>query len=294
MADREEEHMQEVPTTRRQAWRRLWRGAGLVLSGAMLMVGGWCIGTLQNRSDNVLAATPTGQLSSQLTTQKVMIIGGSMAHGWKDPNNDSYLKRAFAALSNSTDTQYTYDDRTVVGGSPVGLDKNGKYATWLAEDKPQIVVISWGLLNDVYDKTPMAAFSQAIHDEIQEALAANAVVIFVTSPVTKATATYNHAEVENYIAVEQQQASSFDNPNIYFIDLNHDMSVYMAAHGQTWQQYYGDSWHPNEAGHELAGELLFDDFIETFGTGPIEWQDPGAGDTANQGSGGGETAGTSA
>ncbi|GMA56105.1 hypothetical protein GCM10025858_06080 [Alicyclobacillus sacchari] len=61
------------------------------------------------------------------------------------------------------------------------MDKSGKYATWLAEDKPQIVVISWGLLNDVYDKTPMASFNQAIHNEIQEALAANAVVIFVTS-----------------------------------------------------------------------------------------------------------------
>ncbi|TDY47983.1 GDSL-like lipase/acylhydrolase family protein [Alicyclobacillus sacchari] len=282
MTEREEEPKRKDAGKQSKVWRRIGRGAGLVMCGAMLMVGGWCMGTLQSRSDNVMAATPAGQLSSQLTTEKVMVVGGSMAHGWKDPNNDSYLRRAFQALSNSTDTQYEYDDRTVVGGSPVGLDKSGKYATWLAEDKPQIVVISWGLLNDVYDKTPMASFNQAIHNEIQEALAANAVVIFVTSPVTKATATYNHAEVENYIATEQAQASSFDNPNIYFIDLNHDMSVYMAAHGQTWQSYYGDSWHPNEAGHELAGELLFDDFIATFGTGSIEWQSPGSGESTGQ------------
>jgi hypothetical protein len=238
------------------------------------VTGGWLVGEFQNRSDYVYADTPTSTLTDQLTTEKVMVVGGSMAHGWKDPNNDGYIKRAFQALNNATNTNYVYDDRTQPGASPTWAE--GKFQSWLDSDHPQIVVISWGLLNDVYAKTPMDEFSQAIQDEIQESLAANAVVVFVTSPVTKATATYNHGPVERYIHTEEAIADSFHSPNVYFIDLNQDMTTYLKAHGQTWQNYYGDSWHPDSAGHELAGELLFDDWIQTFGTGPVTWQSTNA------------------
>ena len=132
----------------------------------------------------MLAADGTAALSARLTTEKVMVVGGSMAHGWKIPTTTV----TFAARSASTDTTYVYDDRTVVGGLPVTLDRDGKYQ-WLEEDRPQVVVISWGLLNDIYDKTPLEVFRQAITDEIEEALAQHAVVLVVTSPVTKATAT---------------------------------------------------------------------------------------------------------
>ncbi|MBF8378283.1 SGNH/GDSL hydrolase family protein [Alicyclobacillus mali] len=258
---------------RAHVWRRR---LGWVASGALLAVSGWCVGWLQSRDASVFAADGAASLSPRLTTEKVMVVGGSMAHGWKDPHDDSYLRRAFAALSASTDTTYVYDDRTVVGGSPVTLDREGEYLAWLEEDRPQVVVLSWGLLNDIYDKTPLAAFRQAIADEIEEALAEHAVVLVVTSPVTKATATYNHAEDEAYMQVESDVVSSFDNPNVYYLDLNRDMTLYMEAHHQTWKMYYGDAWHPNEAGHILAGKLLFDELVSTFGMGPIEWQSTGS------------------
>lgn len=241
-------------------------------TGAVLVCGGWYLGQFQSAQADTFTATPGLSLPTQHTTEKVMVIGGSMAHGWKDPNDNSYLKRAFKSLSDSTNTTYEYDDRTVIGGSPVSEDKNGKYAAWLGQDKPQVVVISWGLLNDVYNHTPIGPFTKAIHDEVQEALDAGAVVLFVTSPVTKATATYNHTQVERYINTEIAQANAFSSPNVYFINLNDDMSVYMAAHGQTWKQYFGDSWHPNQAGHVLAGELLDNDLIGMFGVTPILFQ----------------------
>ena len=273
---------------RRQVVRLTARGAhtwgrrlGWIASGALLAVGGWCVGWLQSRDTSVLAADGTASLSARLTTEKVMVVGGSMAHGWKDPHDDSYLRRAFAALTASTDTTYVYDDRTVVGGSPVTLDRDGKYQAWLEEDKPQVVVLSWGLLNDIYDKTPLEAFRQAIADEIEQALAQHAVVLVVTSPVTKATATYNHAEDEAYMQVESDVVASLDNPNVYYLDLNRDMTLYMEAHHQSWKMYYGDAWHPNEAGHALAGRLLFDELVSTFGMGPIEWQVTGSPNPGN-------------
>lgn len=266
----------EWKSSKRSAFgRRIRSAVGYVFAGAVLVTGGWLVGEFQNRSDYVYAATPTQSLSTNLTTEKVMAVGGSMAHGWKDPNNDGYLKRAFQALNNSTNTKYVYDDRTQPGGSPTWAEKNNKFQTWLTQDKPQIVVISWGLLNDVFAKTPMDEFSDAIHDEIQESLAAGAVVVFVTSPVTKATATYNHGPVERFIHTEEAEAASFNSPNVYFIELNQDMANYLTAHGQTWQNYYGDSWHPDSAGHELAGELLFDEWIQMFGTSAPTWQSTG-------------------
>lgn len=254
---------------RRQRSKRLWKTFTYLACAAALVLGGWALGKIKTSGDAGLTATPTNSLQGQINTEKVMIIGGSMAHGWKDPNDNSYLKRAFTSLTNSTDTKWVYDDRTKVGGSPVSLGKTGDVQTWLNKDKPQVVVISWGLLNDVYDKTPVKSFNAAIKQEIQESLAAHAAVLIVTSPVTKATATYDHDQIETYIQNEVADARTFNSQNIHFIDLNSAMTTYMKAHNQTWQMYYGDSWHPNQAGHELGGELLYNLLIQTFGTGPI-------------------------
>ncbi|WDM03109.1 SGNH/GDSL hydrolase family protein [Alicyclobacillus cycloheptanicus] len=224
---------------------------------------------------------PKQNLQPEMNAEKVLIVGGSMAHGWKDPNDDSYLKRAFSELTSSTDTTWIYDDHTTIGGSPAENNIQSKFRTWVQQDKPQVVVISWGLLNDIVDKTPMRKFNQAIRGEIQDALAAHAVVVFVTSPVTEATETYDHQQVANYISNEIHDAQSFHSPNVYFLNLNQQMETYMAAHGQTWLNYYGDSWHPNQAGHILAGKLLFDEWIQTFGTGPVRWQ-PDAKDSSQE------------
>ncbi|WP_206918518.1 SGNH/GDSL hydrolase family protein [Alicyclobacillus suci] len=252
-----------------QRYKKIRNTVTYVICAAALVLGGWALAKVQSSNKALLETTPPNSLQDKLTTEKVMIIGGSMAHGWKDPNDNSYLKRAFASLSDSTNTNWVYDDRTTVGGSPVSLQKKATLQTWLDKDKPQVVVISWGLLNDVYDKTPMNKFNAAFKDEIKKSLAAHAVVLIVTSPVTKATALYDHDQVEQYIQNEVKDASAFHSKNIYFIDLNSTMSTYMKAHNQTWQMYYGDSWHPNQAGHELGGKLLYNELIQTFGTGPI-------------------------
>ncbi|WAH37603.1 SGNH/GDSL hydrolase family protein [Alicyclobacillus dauci] len=255
---------------RRSRWKKT---IGYSVLGALLVAAGWSLGQTRTGHDQVLAAVPKNSLADSLNQEKVLVVGGSMAHGWKDPNDNSYLRRAFQTLSDTTNTKYTYDDHTASGDSPVKLAKTNNYESWLAKDKPQIVVISWGLLNDVYLKTPEKQLEQAVRDEIAGALKAKAVVLVVTSPVTQATATSDHNQIENYIQDELTVANSFHNSNVHFLDLNDQMTLYMQAHNQTWKQYYGDSWHPNQAGHILAGQLLANELIQTFGTGPILYQD---------------------
>lgn len=252
------------------------RSAKILISGLVLVGGLTCVGWyLQHREKTFVTAPPRQPMDSltvSLHQESVMVLGGSMAHGWKDPNDDSYLRRAFQSLTNSTNTNYTYTDQTIIGGRAISVQQNNELPTWLSNDKPNIVVISWGLLDDSYDKTPIDQFSDAIHDEIAQSLSQNAVVLIVTPPVVQAAATNYHAQVEAYIDAEFNVAASFHNGNIYCFNLNDEMSKYMTAHGQTWQQYKGDVWHPNQAGHELAGNLLYNDLIQIFGTNPIQYE----------------------
>lgn len=212
-----------------------------------------------------------------------MVVGGSVAYGWKDPNNDSYLRRAFQSLSDESGVQYNYDNRCVIGGTPSAVDLSGDYTNWLTSDKPNIVVIAWGLENDAGANRSSSEIEQEIHTEISEALADHAVVIVASPPVTEATATTLHRTVEEYIADEKADVESFHSPNAYFINLNTIMEKYLEEHNQSWQDYYGDSWHPNEAGHILAGSLLYNQLLTISDHGLITWK------TSSTTSGGGSS-----
>lgn len=221
-------------------------------------------------------ADKASQLGNHLHNETVDVVGGSMAHGWLDPHNDSYLRRAFAARSGSTNTTYHYVDHTIIGETPYMLRTStpGRFTGWLKQDKPQVVVISWGILNSMTSrhKTTMEQFISSLHDEITAALQAHAVVLIVTPPVTKESATYDHEKQAQWMHAMFQMLAAFRSKNIYTIDVYQQMADYLKAHGQTYQNYYGNSWHPNQAGHILAGNILANDLVKTFGVGPITWR----------------------
>ncbi|GGJ11431.1 hypothetical protein GCM10010885_20910 [Alicyclobacillus cellulosilyticus] len=256
-----------------------WTHLAVAAAGA---AAGWALGRLP-----VLAQPPSLPtlphelaLSPRLRQETVMVVGGSMAHGWADPHDNSFIKRAFAELSGSTNTRYQVVDRTIVGGTAAELAKQrpNALAQWLAHDRPQVVVISWGLLDDISKKTPLNTFTAAIRSEIEQALAAKAVVILATPPVVRASATVDKAVQQRMIAREFAMARSLHNRNVYPFDVWAQMLGYMQAHHETFWKYYGDNWHPNSAGHALAGKLLYNDLVATFGTSPIAYRsDPGRG-----------------
>ncbi|WAH36782.1 SGNH/GDSL hydrolase family protein [Alicyclobacillus dauci] len=209
------------------------------------------------------------------TQEKVMVVGVSIAHGWKDPNDDSYLKRAFQLLSDSTNMTYQYVNKTIVGGSAMNVPKS-EYESWLSTVKPQLVVLSWGFLNDASKNVSPIAVHQAILNEISEALAVHAVVLVVSPPVTKASETGYQTLTNRYVSEEFSAAKSLHNPNVYTLDVLNQMRSYLKAHNQTWQPYFGDSWHPNQVGYQLAGSLLYNDLIETFDQSPIQVKTTGS------------------
>ncbi len=203
--------------------------------------------------------------------ERVMTIGGSVAHGWKDVKGEGYLHRAFQTYQKVTNVKYSFYDRTIVGanGHQLATMYKGDYTKWLTTVHPTVVVISWGLLNDALPKTTYADFAMYLKQEIQTALKYHAVVLIVSPPVTKATYTQYPIQVEKYDKQEQLVVKQLQNPNVYYIDLMNQMKEYLKAHHQTYKPYSHDGWHPNEKGHILAGSLLEKDINKIFGKGPI-------------------------
>lgn len=244
----------------------------IAIAGLALLIGAIAS---QIQTDDRNAANASGTRTVAPTSipahENVMVIGGSIARGRKDPNENSYIRRAFAALAASSHTAYAYSDRTLIGGTAASrlARKPNEFSTWLHEDNPTVVVISWGLMSDLYAKTPIPKFEYAIHREIQQALKAHAVVFIVTPPVVKPLATTSNQRGERLIRSELNVAAQFHNPNVYTFDLFDQMMTYMSAHHQTYKVYYGDDWHPNALGHKVGGELFYQYLAKTFGTTPI-------------------------
>lgn len=208
-----------------------------------------------------------------LHRETVLLIGGSMAYGWKDPTNDSYIERAFTGLSGSTTTQYTYINRALVGASAKNYTAKHMqdYLTALSNLQPSVVIISWGLLNDIAQKTTKEVFEAAIRTQITAAVDAHAVVLLVSPAVVRANYTYAKDKTTKYVSWEKEVAKSFDSPDVRVIDIYAQMMQYLAVHNQTYAPYFGDNWHPNEAGHILAGNMLENDIVAEFGQAPLRY-----------------------
>ncbi len=229
----------------------------------------------------------SGQADSLVGTkhkERVLFIGGSAAHGWDGPENGSYLVRAFSDLSAVGPTEYVIDDETFANNldmpselQPSATNPVNLVAHWIANDRPSVVVISWGLLNDMSHQTPLSAFTQAVHDEMLAALVAHAAVLLVTPPVVAANAE-DHTGYEAYVQAEENAINGLPYANnVHVIHLNGDMAAYLAMHNQTWQNYYGDNWHPDAEGQALAGQLLFTELQQEFGTQPIRFDKTSSG-----------------
>ena len=207
--------------------------------------------------------------------ETVMAIGGSVAYGWVDPKGGGYLARAFATMQQKTGRVFHFVNKAIVGANSTQLNitlYKGRYTSWLSQVKPQVTVISWGLLNDCLPNTPLPRFESTIRGEIQKALDRHSVVLMVTPPVTKASYTQYLEKEPVYVNSEVYVADSFDSPNVVTFDLFDQMKAYIAAHNLNYMQFQTDGWHPNAAGHTLAGKILAQDMLRRYGDGPIRFR----------------------
>lgn len=246
--------------------------AGVVGASALFLVVS-CSGGLPNVSGAPLPVSPPPHAAKRdgLSGETVMTIGSSVAAGWGDaPGMGGYLARAFRSLSAATPTHYHVVSYAI--GGVTGSQIAGKYPEWLKRVNPNIVVISWGGMDDLVAGTHMPVFEAVVQSEIQQALAIHAVVMIVTPPVT-AAAYVNGLNKKPYLyfQAEIKVAQAMDNANVHVFDVFDQMWNYMKQNHLSYTQFMANGWHPNAAGHALAGHFLFEDMFGAFGVQPIRF-----------------------
>ncbi|MDQ0189781.1 SGNH/GDSL hydrolase family protein [Alicyclobacillus cycloheptanicus] len=248
------------------------RGRAIVcLMGIFALVCAFLVrGRVEGDLIPVLSMLPTSRVET------VDVFGGSMTDGWLDPTRDSFVHRAFQWRSITTPTRYRYMNYAIPGYTALRFSQRypGRFQRILFHQHPQVVVIAWGLENDMNSRhrDTVRVFGRAVKQEIAQSLRAHAVVLLVTPPVTKELDTVDHRRVYTYIHELFRVGASFHNPNVIDMNVYQQMQSYMKAHHQTYKQYYGNAWHPNRAGHILAGRILARDLQQHFGNGPIQWK----------------------
>ncbi|MBX5436507.1 MAG: SGNH/GDSL hydrolase family protein [Alicyclobacillaceae bacterium] len=250
---------------RRRPQPARWRWALLagLCAGA---IGGWLYG-----HSRPPAQPSTAWIHASVHTlpaTRVLVVGGSVARGWGDQTGPGYIVRAFAALPGQH--PYVITNAAIPGTGPEQVQ--AQFRQELDKVRPNVVVLSWGTLNDVYRRTPLNVFERAIEQEIAESLRHRAVVLVITPPVTQATYTRYSASEPQYVARELAAAAEFHNPNVYVFDVFDDMEQYLAAHHQDYARYAADGWHPNAAGHILAARLLAAGMEDVFAGGVIRYR----------------------
>lgn len=207
----------------------------------------------------------TAVYTSGLT--KVLVIGGSVAHGWDDKSGGGYLKRTFFSTFHDT-----YIDKTIIGGTSTMLQATafkGDFQKWLTEYHPSIVVISWGLLDDAKARTPATSFKFYLYQEITQSLAQGAKVYVVTPPVSIVSyGRFKNAE-QAYVNDEQAVVTSMHSPSVSFVNVFDQMKQYLVTHGLTVYDFGRNSWHPDSLGHAIAATLLTADLRRTQNSGVI-------------------------
>jgi hypothetical protein len=249
-------------------WMTKW--SGFAVSALACMVLGFHVASLAQAGTHKQNNAEIKNMTESIQDKRVMVIGGSSARGFRDPNLDSYICRAFHTFGQASNTSYRIFDHAFYGGEAVEVPSS-RFESWLDSDHPQVVVISWGMLNDIHHNTPMDAFNDAIHNEIQQSLNAGAAVLVVTPPPVEASTDHvnRHMKFGQYLSGEQETAASFHNPYVFWFDLNRDMLTYLSVRHENVSSFCADSWHPNQAGHQLGGLLLSRELIATFGDKPI-------------------------
>lgn len=201
-----------------------------------------------------LMASPSREQNST-----VLIVGASSARGWKDADNNGYLDRAFADLATPHGTDYHVINEAIPGAKIAQVKR--QYREWIQRYYPDVVVISWGMLNDLHAHTPLKQFLADVQTEIEIARANDAAVIVVTPPVSEASYADYASSQSQFSDAVVQLVTKMHTHQVVAIDLFSNMKAYLQTHNIDIRLLSADGWHLNTAGHTLAGHILFDDLV---------------------------------
>lgn len=185
-----------------------------------------------------------------------VIVGGSAAKGWNDQRGPGYIVRALQAYQRHSSIHFIITNHGKPGAPVVDAIVAQQFPHWMQQTRGGLVVIAWGLLNDLRLKTSKAAVLNEVHREIRIALKTDHVVLVVSPPTTLGTLTFDKTTQPALWHAIVREAQSFHNPNIYIADILGPMKNKMMGAHQTIQHYMSGKWDPNSRGHIEAGKLL--------------------------------------
>ncbi|MDA8200313.1 MAG: SGNH/GDSL hydrolase family protein [Thermaerobacter sp.] len=205
----------------------------------------------------------------------VLVVGGSAAAGWRDGTGPGYVARGLIRYARRAGLTLRIANQAIPGARVVNRLTQRDLAAWIRRPTPhRLVVLAWGILNDLRHHTPAPAMARALHRQIETALAAHAVVLVVTPAVTRASFEEDRlaepAAVRQELAVAQSFHSSRPSrpsrPSyVYEVNVFGAMKQYLAVHHVAYHRLMAGRWHPNTAGHRLAGRLLAQALVTLWG-----------------------------
>lgn len=205
---------------------------------------------------------------------RVLIIGGSAAYGWRDKTGQGYIERAIRAWS-AFPGGVSFQNEAIPGATVNNPKVANQYDRWLSPDPPAIVVLGWGILDDMRAGTPWAIVLAEIRNQTLDALAAGAVVFFVTPPATKPTYTIYQGSENDLVGALVRSEEAIGSPDLYVFNVLGDEERWLRDHHQSYAPYMANFWDPNTAGHVLAGHLLAEEIETVLPKGTVQYTQSG-------------------
>lgn len=204
----------------------------------------------------VLTAAPRLGRASDRPVAAV-IIGGSAAAGWQDGTGPGYVVRGLRMYGASAGLRIATHNHAIPGARVVNALTASDLGGWIHAAGPgAVLVVAWGMLNDLRLHTPRQLVASALTSQIRAGLDAGDTVLVVTPPATRASFEEDRAAEAALVREEIDVARSFQTRRVVVADVFSAMKAYLAVHRLSYKSLVADRKHPNTAGHTLASRIL--------------------------------------
>jgi hypothetical protein len=195
--------------------------------------------------------------AASVPTVPAIVIGGSAAAGWNDPLGHGYVERGLAAYGQAEGIRFAITNYGIRGAPTVDARVARMYPRWLHKLGPNgVVVLAWGMLNDLRLGTPPAASEIAIRRQISQALTNGDMVLVVTPPVTRLSVGKWRIPEADLVRMELNVAASFDSPRVRTVNAYFPELALWDSHHYNYRHFMYNGYDPNLHGYVLAGKIL--------------------------------------
>ena len=207
--------------------------------------------------------------AAHIRTVRAIIIGGSAASGWNDPLGHGYVERGLMAYGQAEGLHFVITNYGIPGAPTVDARVAANYGHWLSRlGRHGLVVLAWGMLNDLRLHVQPAATAAAIHAEIALALQHGDDVLIVAPPLTRLSVGKWRNEEARLVRLEYSIAEGFHSQRIHLANTYFtEMHLWAQQHARAFRFMY-NGYDPNLRGYKLAGTLLTTALERTWSTGP--------------------------